>query len=865
MPAGEVIAVVGATGSGKTTLVTLLTRLYDPTEGRITLDGHDLRDLTVTSLRRHVGFAFEEPSLFSASVRENLLMGKPDATEAEVLAALEVAQAGFALDLPWGLDTRIGEQGLSLSGGQRQRLALARAIIGRPRILVLDDPLSAVDVHTEAAAQAALRPILAGCTVFIVVHRPSTVALADRSILLDEGRLVAVGTHHDLLDTEPRYRAVLSEEAEEVGARMTTVEPDEVHDDIDPDAALDLTGDELVDEWRGVNVEDVEEVTGGLAGLLRSRSRALLGDLIRPHHRAARRLVGPDRDQRGGPTSPCPGSSSAASTTASRRCSTGGSGAIRPLVTVGRGAARHRRDQRRRRSTPSCSSSGGSARTSCSTSASASSSTSSGSAPRSTSATRRAASSPGRPPTSRPSPTCSATASSTSSPRPCSIGGIGIALLLMDLQLALVSLGSFPILFVMTRAFRSRAELAYRATREAVALVIVHFVESLGGIHAVHAFRREPRNQEIFEHLDDRYRRANNWSGRLAGIYGPGVQLVGPAHHRRSCCSSAPLRVLDGDMTVGVLAAFLLYLRQFFAPMEELSQFYNLFQAAAAATEKLSGVLAEAPSVPEPVEPTPARPRPRRDPLRGRGVRLPRAHRPPPPRPHDPGRPDPRGRRRHRRRQDDHRPAGGPLLGPDRRRRAPRRHRPARPHRGRPAPRRHHRHPGELPVRRLGRRQHPARPARRRHARRSRPPPGPSAPTTSSRRLPDGYDTDVHQKGARLSAGQRQLVSFARAFLADPAVLILDEATSSLDVPSERLVQHALRTLLEDRTAVIIAHRLTTVEIADRVIVVDAGRIVEDGPPGVAHRRRRPLRRPPPPVAREPGLGSRRAGDRRAS
>jgi ATP-binding cassette subfamily B protein len=218
VPAGSVVAVVGATGSGKTTLVTLLTRLYDPTAGRITLDGHDLRDLTVNSLRRQVGFAFEEPSLFSASVRENLLMGKPDATEAEVLAALEVAQAGFALDLPWGLDTRIGEQGLSLSGGQRQRLALARAIIGRPKILVLDDPLSAVDVHTEAAAQAALRPILAGCTVFIVVHRPSTVALADRSILLDEGRLIAVGTHHDLLETEPRYRAVLSEEAEEVGA-----------------------------------------------------------------------------------------------------------------------------------------------------------------------------------------------------------------------------------------------------------------------------------------------------------------------------------------------------------------------------------------------------------------------------------------------------------------------------------------------------------------------------------------------------------------------------------------------------------------------------------------------------------------------
>ena len=211
--AGETIAVVGATGSGKTTLVTLMTRLYDPTEGRITLDGRDLRDVTLTSLRGNVGFAFEDPSLFSASVRENLLMGKPDASEEELADALRIAQAGFALDLPWGLDTRIGEQGLSLSGGQRQRLALARAIIGKPRVLVLDDPLSALDVHTEALVQDALRPLLRECTVFLVVHRPSTVALADRAVLLERGHLVAVGTHHDLMEREPRYRAVLSEEA----------------------------------------------------------------------------------------------------------------------------------------------------------------------------------------------------------------------------------------------------------------------------------------------------------------------------------------------------------------------------------------------------------------------------------------------------------------------------------------------------------------------------------------------------------------------------------------------------------------------------------------------------------------------------
>ncbi len=211
---GETIAIVGVTGSGKTSLVSLVPRLYDVTGGRITLDGKDIRDLTLDSLRRAIGVAFEEATLFSMSVRENLTLGRPDATDEEIAEALSVAQAEFVQDLPWGLETRVGEQGLSLSGGQRQRLALARAVLGKPRVLVLDDPLSALDVHTEALVEEALARVLAGTTALIVVHRPSTVALADRVALLSDGEIVAVGTHSELLATVPEYRAVLSASAD---------------------------------------------------------------------------------------------------------------------------------------------------------------------------------------------------------------------------------------------------------------------------------------------------------------------------------------------------------------------------------------------------------------------------------------------------------------------------------------------------------------------------------------------------------------------------------------------------------------------------------------------------------------------------
>ncbi|MFC5337226.1 ABC transporter ATP-binding protein [Leucobacter denitrificans] len=213
---GETMALVGATGSGKTTLTTLPTRLYDVTGGAVELDGVDVRELKLEDLRRHIGIAFEEPILFSASVRENVLLGRedlePGSPEAErvLREALEVAQAGFAYELPEGVDTPVSEEGLSLSGGQRQRLALARVVAAAPSVLVLDDPLSALDVDTEAMVEQALRRVLATTTALIVAHRPSTVAMADRVAVLRDGRVVEVGTHSELLKSSEHYRFLFS-------------------------------------------------------------------------------------------------------------------------------------------------------------------------------------------------------------------------------------------------------------------------------------------------------------------------------------------------------------------------------------------------------------------------------------------------------------------------------------------------------------------------------------------------------------------------------------------------------------------------------------------------------------------------------
>ncbi len=407
--------------------------------------------------------------------------------------------------------------------------------------------------------------------------------------------------------------------------------------------------------------------------------------------------------------------------------------------------------------------------------------------------------------------------------------GTGVFMLILDWRLALVTLASFPVLVWLTAWFRRQTAVAYRRTREAVALVIVHFVDSMRGIRAVQAYRREPRNQEIFDEVNNRYRRANERSFKLVAVYGPGIKLIGNVMTGVVLLYGGYL-VLHHQMTVGVLTAFLLYLSQFFDPMQDISQFYNQFQSASAALEKLSGVLEEVPSVPPPQAPVPL-PAPRGE-IRFEGVSF--GYRDRLVLPH----------------LDLWVPAGQTvaLVGAT--------------------------GAGKTTLARLLARFYDPTAGRvtldgvdlrdlaedtlrsavvmvtqetyvfsgtvadnigfgRPSA--SRPEIVAAARATGAHSfitsLPQGYDSDVGKEGGRLSAGQRQLLAFTRAFLADPAVLVLDEATSSLDVPTERLVQRALRTVLARRTALIIAHRLTTVEIADRVLVMEAGRIVEDGPP----------------------------------
>lgn len=408
--------------------------------------------------------------------------------------------------------------------------------------------------------------------------------------------------------------------------------------------------------------------------------------------------------------------------------------------------------------------------------------------------------------------------------------GTAILLVTLDARLGLMCLAAFPVLVVLIWWFRTESAKTYRKVRESAALVIVQFVETMTGIKAVQAYRREPRNQEIFEDVADRYRAVNEKTFRLLAIFMPGVKLVG------NLTTGVVLlyggwRVLHGGMTIGMLAAFLLYLRMFFEPMQDISQFFNTFQSAASALEKLAGVLAEPPGIKDPARPLPL------NSVRGEVAF------------HDvhfgyvPGRPVlpgltlsvPAGQTvalvgttgagkttiaNLIARFYDPTSGSVTLDGVDLRDLSQNELR---------------RHVVMVTQENFMFSGTVADNIRFGHPEATNEQVRDAAAAVGADRfialLPDGYDTDVATRGGRLSAGQRQLIAFGRAFLADPDVLILDEATSSLDVPSERMVQRALQKVLANRTALVIAHRLSTVQVADRVLVLENGQVVEDGSP----------------------------------
>ncbi len=412
------------------------------------------------------------------------------------------------------------------------------------------------------------------------------------------------------------------------------------------------------------------------------------------------------------------------------------------------------------------------------------------------------------------------------------LAGTGVLLVVLDVRLGLMCLAAFPILAGLVWWFATESAKTYRRVRDSAALVIVQFVETMTGIKAVQAYRREPRNQQIFDELADDYREVNEHTFRLLAIFMPAVKLVGNLTTGLVLLYGG-YRVLHDQMTIGTLTAFLLYLRMFFEPMQEISQFFNTFQSASSALEKIAGVLAQKPGIADPV--TPVTVAGVRGDIALREVTF----------GYLPGHPVLTG-------MTLDVPGGQTVAlvgttGAGKTTIATLIARFYDPDRGTVTL-------DGIDLRALSQRE------LRRHVvmvtqenvlfsgtvadniRFGRP----SATDAEIQdaaaavgadefisALPDGYDTDVAKRGGRLSAGQRQLVAFARAFLADPAVLILDEATSSLDIPSERMVQRALRTVLADRTALIIAHRLSTVEIADRVLVLEHGRIIEDGAPHV--------------------------------
>ncbi len=860
---GERVALVGASGSGKSTVAQLLPRFYDVDAGRVTLDGTDVRRLRLAELRRSVGIVFEDAFLFSASIADNIAFGAPGATRAQIIAAAEAAEAdGFIEALPDGYDTVVGERGLTLSGGQRQRVTLARALVTDPKILVLDDATSSVDPTVEAEIHSTLRRLMADRTTIVVAHRRSTISLADRIVVIDNGRVLAEGTHDELMATCRHYVELLTGAAPDPAGEAVVdpaVLPSGNGQAGDPPRGATLTGNRGVvaaakaASWIG------RPGATGAGATAHGGHFALAGTVPADEKLLAQVEALPPADHDPGvdpsaAAQPDPQFSLGRFVRPFRGALAVGVGLVAvdalanlsgpALIRVGvaRGVTRH--------STAGL-----------------------------TAATAAFAAVvlinwcvlwAGARWTGRLSERLLYSlrvkvfahlsrlgldfyererggrilTRMTSDIEALSqlfqqgivnlvasgITAVGVAAVLffLDWRLALVALSVVPPLLLLTVWFRRASDRAYLRIRDKVALVMASLQESLSGARVVAAFAREDRNLEEFRAVADEHLDARLEGNRLSATYFPTVEFLGQVATTAVVAYGSTL-IRDGSLSAADLIAFILYLNVFFAPIQQLSQVFDTYQQARAAATKLGELLATPVSTPEAPGALPPQDLAGALALDGvqfryggdawalDGVDLAIA----------PGETVALVGRTGAGKSTVvkllarfYDPTTGRVTadGTDLR------------HLSLPA---YRRHLGLVPQE-----AHLFSGTVRDNIAYGRPDATDAEIEEAARAvgadefiagLPAGYDTPILERGRSLSSGQRQLLALARARLVDPAVLLLDEATSNLDLRSEARVAAAMGALSTGRTTVIVAHRLATAARADRIVVMGGGRVMEEG------------------------------------
>jgi ATP-binding cassette, subfamily B, bacterial len=834
--AGERVALVGASGSGKSTVAMLIPRFYDVTSGAVRIDGNDVRDVSLSSLRRQIGVVFEDSFLFSDTVRANIAFGRPDASDEEVRAAARAAQADrFIEELPDGYDTVVGERGMSLSGGQRQRVTLARALLTRPQVLILDDATSAVDARTEEDIHDALREILPGRTTLLVAHRRSTLGLADRIVVLEGGRVLDQGTHEELVARCATYRRLLSSPDDELDelpplappapARAATV------------AALPAAaGGGHGGDWMGglSSTPDLLARVAALApatdepGIDEAEQRAYdpgfsLRRFVRPFRRqlalglvlvlvdALATLAGPVLIRAGlddGVAKASGGALALASVAFLVVTLLDLADTTAQVLVTGRTAERllfalriRIWAQLQRLSVDFYDRElGGRIMTRMTTDVDALS-------------------------------TLLQTGLINALVALFTFVGVGVALALWNWRLALTTVTVVVPLAIATVAYRRLSARAYRRARERISAVNASMQESLSGVRETHAFDRAALNQETFHGLAAAYLDARLGAQRLVATYFPFVQLLSDV---ATVLVLAVGSVLVGghSLSAGELVGFLLYLDVFFAPIQQLSQTFDSYQQAGASVAQINALMAERPLVMLPEHPvTPGR-------LTGQ-VRF------------------------------DHVRFSYPAAAEG-----------AEALRGldltitagetvalvgetgagkstviKLVARFYDPTSGSVSIDGIDVRDIDLEAMRRQfgyvpqeaflfsgtlrdNIAYGRPDATAAEVERAARAvgadafvegLADRYDTAVSERGRSLSAGQRQLIALARAELVDPAVLLLDEATSNLDLATEARVSRAMGVVAHGRTTILIAHRLQTAARADRIVVMARGQAIEDG------------------------------------